>query len=88
MATEQFYLEEGFPFHSRKLEQMKDFLKRFDLTYGSQIQYSVFLKTCFRKIGRLWFTPRKHIKMYCNKSRFSRRRLFTDYYYTTDQKCF
>ena len=40
MATEQFYLEEGFPFHSRKLEQMKDFLKRFDLTYDSQIQYS------------------------------------------------
>ena len=28
MATEQFYLEEGFPFHSRKLEQMKDFLKK------------------------------------------------------------
>lgn len=45
MATEQFYLEEGFPFHSRKLEQMKDFLKEFDLTYDSQIQYSVFLKT-------------------------------------------
>ena len=42
---EQFYLEEGFPFHSRKLEQMKNFLKEFDLTYDSQIQYSVFLKT-------------------------------------------
>ena len=51
MATEQFYLEEGFPFHSRKLEQMKDFLKGFDLTYDSQIQYSVFLKTASGKLA-------------------------------------
>lgn len=48
---EQFYLEEGFPFHSRKLEQMKDFLKGFDLTYDSQIQYSVFLKTASGKVA-------------------------------------
>lgn len=51
MATEQFYLEEGFPFHSRKLEQIKDFLKGFDLTYDSQIQYSVFLKTASGKLA-------------------------------------
>ena len=51
MAMEQFYLEEGFPFHSRKLEQMKEFLKSFDLTYDSQIQYSVFLKTASGKLA-------------------------------------
>ena len=51
MSTEQFYLEEGFPFRSRKLEQMKDFLKGFDLTYDSQIQYSVFLKTASGKLA-------------------------------------
>lgn len=45
MATEQFYLEEGFPFHTRKLEQVKKFLQQFDLTYDTQIQYSVLLKT-------------------------------------------
>ncbi len=45
MATEQFYLEEGFPFHTRKLEQLKNFLQQFDLTYDAQIQYSVLLKT-------------------------------------------
>lgn len=51
MSTEQFYLEEGFPFHSRKLKQMREFLERFDLTYDSQIQYSVFLKTASGKLA-------------------------------------
>lgn len=51
MATEQFYLEEGFPFHTRKLEQLKNFLQQFDLTYDTQIQYSVLLKTASGKLA-------------------------------------
>ena len=45
MYSESFYLEEGFPFHGRKLEQLQKFLQKSSLTYGPQIQYSVLLKT-------------------------------------------
>lgn len=45
MTEKQLYLEEGFPFHTRKLEQIKNFLQQFHLTYDTQIQYSVLLKT-------------------------------------------
>ncbi|HIX29842.1 MAG TPA: [citrate (pro-3S)-lyase] ligase [Candidatus Blautia stercoravium] len=45
MDSEHFYLEEGFPFHGRKLEKLKAFLVQNDLSYDTQIQYSVLLKT-------------------------------------------
>lgn len=45
MDSEHFYLEEGFPFHGRKLEKLKVFLSQNDLSYDTQIQYTVLLKT-------------------------------------------
>ena len=43
MNSQSYYLEEGFPFHHRKLEKLKAFLAKNDLTYDQQIQYSVLL---------------------------------------------
>ena len=43
MNSQSYYLEEGFPFHHRKLEKLKAFLSKNDLTYDQQIQYSVLL---------------------------------------------
>lgn len=45
MYASDFYLEEGFPFQGRKLEQLKKFLEKNELSYDPQIQYSVLLKT-------------------------------------------
>lgn len=43
MSLQSYYLEEGFPFHNRKLENLKKFLSENALTYDQQIQYSVLL---------------------------------------------
>lgn len=45
MNAGDFYLEEGFPFRGRKLEQLKQFLEKSGLTYDPLVQYSVLLKT-------------------------------------------
>lgn len=45
MDLGHFYLEEGFPFHGRKLTSLENFLSESDLTYDHQIQYSVILRT-------------------------------------------
>lgn len=36
-----YYLEEGFPFSSKKLDKLKDFLRTANLTYDNLITYSV-----------------------------------------------
>lgn len=51
MDTNGFYFEEGFPFHGRKLEAIKNFLAENDLTYDEQIQYTVALKTPEQKLA-------------------------------------
>ena len=43
MSLQSYYLEEGFPFRNRKLENLKKFLSENALTYDQQIQYSVLL---------------------------------------------
>ena len=45
MDSQQFYLEEGFPFQGRRLEKLKAFLTQTDLSYDSQIEYTALFKT-------------------------------------------
>ena len=66
MDSEHFYLEEGFPFHGRKLEKLKVFLSQNDLSYDTQIQYTVLLKTQDGELAGCGSRHKNTLKMYCH----------------------